>query len=115
MNDFAAILHDSPPADPAHPVIVPGEIELRRMARQRQEGIAAGCGDGGAAAPARREGAGLGAVGGSAAGGSTRSGRHQGKEDINMHKILGRLALFALALASVGARADTYPSQAHPA
>jgi LDH2 family malate/lactate/ureidoglycolate dehydrogenase len=40
MNDFAAILHDSPPADPAHPVIVPGEIELNKMARQRKEGIA---------------------------------------------------------------------------
>jgi LDH2 family malate/lactate/ureidoglycolate dehydrogenase len=40
MNDFAAILHGSPPADPARPVIVPGEIELRKMARQRQEGIA---------------------------------------------------------------------------
>jgi LDH2 family malate/lactate/ureidoglycolate dehydrogenase len=40
MNDFAAILHDSPPADPARPVIVPGEIELGKMARQRKEGIA---------------------------------------------------------------------------
>jgi LDH2 family malate/lactate/ureidoglycolate dehydrogenase len=39
MKDFAAILHASAPADPAHPVIVPGEIELRKMARQRQEGI----------------------------------------------------------------------------
>lgn len=40
MNDFAAILHDSPPADPAKPVLVPGEIELGKMARQRKEGIA---------------------------------------------------------------------------
>lgn len=40
MNDFAAILHDSPPADPARPVIVPGEIELEKMERQRRDGIA---------------------------------------------------------------------------
>jgi LDH2 family malate/lactate/ureidoglycolate dehydrogenase len=40
MNDFAAILHGSPAADPAHPVIQPGEIELNLMARQRAEGIA---------------------------------------------------------------------------
>lgn len=39
MRDFAAILHDSPPADPAQPVIVPGEIELGRMRRQQQNGI----------------------------------------------------------------------------
>lgn len=39
MNDFAAILHDSPPADPALPVLVPGEIELGKMARQRRAGI----------------------------------------------------------------------------
>ena len=39
MRDFAAILHDSPAADPQHPVIVPGEIELDKMARQRQSGI----------------------------------------------------------------------------
>jgi LDH2 family malate/lactate/ureidoglycolate dehydrogenase len=42
MNDFAAILHDSPAADPAKPVMVPGEIELGKMARQRKEGIAIG-------------------------------------------------------------------------
>lgn len=40
MSDFAAILHDSPPADPGKPVIVPGEIELGKMERQRKEGIA---------------------------------------------------------------------------
>lgn len=40
MNDFAAILHDSPPAEPGKPVIVPGEIELTKMERQRKEGIA---------------------------------------------------------------------------
>lgn len=39
MNDFAEILHDSPPADPAKPVLVPGEIELAKMERQRKEGI----------------------------------------------------------------------------
>lgn len=39
MRDFAAILHDSPPANPAQPVIVPGEIEMARMRRQQQEGI----------------------------------------------------------------------------
>jgi ureidoglycolate dehydrogenase (NAD+) len=42
MNDFAAILHDSPPADPGKSVMVPGEIELGKMARQRKEGIAIG-------------------------------------------------------------------------
>jgi len=40
MRDFAAILHDSPPVDPARPVIVPGEIELDKFERQRREGIA---------------------------------------------------------------------------
>ena len=39
MTDFAAILHDSPAADPSRPVIVPGEIELAKMARQQREGI----------------------------------------------------------------------------
>ncbi|CAN5480368.1 Ldh family oxidoreductase [soil metagenome] len=39
MKDFAAILHESPPADAGKPVIVPGEIELKRMARQRESGI----------------------------------------------------------------------------
>ncbi|KNY10960.1 hydroxyacid dehydrogenase [Achromobacter piechaudii] len=40
MNDFAAILHDSPPADAQRPVIQPGEIELARLASQRKDGIA---------------------------------------------------------------------------
>ena len=40
MNDFAAILHDSPPADASRPVIQPGEIELARLASQRANGIA---------------------------------------------------------------------------
>lgn len=39
MTDFAAILHGSPAADPAKPVIVPGEIELGKMAKQRRDGI----------------------------------------------------------------------------
>ena len=40
MNDFAAILHATPPADPAVSVLVPGEIELDKMVRQRRDGIA---------------------------------------------------------------------------
>lgn len=40
MNDFASILHDSPAADPTRPVIQPGEIELAKMASQRERGIA---------------------------------------------------------------------------
>ncbi len=39
MNDFAAILHASPAANPARPVIQPGEIELAKLARQRAHGI----------------------------------------------------------------------------
>ena len=39
MRDFAAILRASPPADPAQPVIVPGEIELTKMRRQQQDGV----------------------------------------------------------------------------
>lgn len=39
MRDFASILHDSPPADPAQKVIVPGEIELGKLRRQRRDGI----------------------------------------------------------------------------
>jgi LDH2 family malate/lactate/ureidoglycolate dehydrogenase len=40
MRDFAAIIHDTPPADPASPVLLPGEIELGRLERHRREGIA---------------------------------------------------------------------------
>ncbi|MET0185448.1 MAG: Ldh family oxidoreductase [Achromobacter sp.] len=40
MSDFAAILHDSPAAHAERPVIQPGEIELARMASQREHGIA---------------------------------------------------------------------------
>ena len=39
MNDFAAILHGSPAADPAKPVLVPGEIEFAKMALHRRHGI----------------------------------------------------------------------------
>jgi LDH2 family malate/lactate/ureidoglycolate dehydrogenase len=39
MRDFAAILHDTPPADPAQPVLLPGEIELARLAHHRKHGI----------------------------------------------------------------------------
>ena len=40
MRDFAAILHETPAADPAHPVKVPGEFELERLERARRDGIA---------------------------------------------------------------------------
>ncbi|MGZ5099159.1 MAG: Ldh family oxidoreductase [Usitatibacter sp.] len=40
MADFASILHDTPAAEPGKPVLLPGEIELDNMDRQRREGIA---------------------------------------------------------------------------
>jgi LDH2 family malate/lactate/ureidoglycolate dehydrogenase len=40
MADFASILHDTPPTDPARPVKLPGEIELDTLERQRRDGIA---------------------------------------------------------------------------
>ena len=39
MTDFAAILHGSPAADASRPVLVPGEIELGKMARQQRDGM----------------------------------------------------------------------------
>ncbi|WP_420227138.1 Ldh family oxidoreductase [Pigmentiphaga litoralis] len=39
MNDFAAILHGSPAVDGDKPVIVPGEIELEKLARHRADGF----------------------------------------------------------------------------
>lgn len=39
MADFANILHATPPADPDAPVLVPGEIENRNLARSRRDGI----------------------------------------------------------------------------
>lgn len=40
MNDFAAILHASPPAEASRSVLVPGEIELNKLARHRRDGLA---------------------------------------------------------------------------
>jgi LDH2 family malate/lactate/ureidoglycolate dehydrogenase len=40
MADFAAILHATPAADPAKPVLLPGEIEASHFERQRRDGIA---------------------------------------------------------------------------
>ncbi|MBL0141004.1 MAG: Ldh family oxidoreductase [Betaproteobacteria bacterium] len=40
MRDFISILHSTPPVDPASPVLVPGEIEMRNVERQRRDGIA---------------------------------------------------------------------------
>ena len=39
MTDYAAILHQSAPADPDAPVLVPGEIELNQYDRQLADGI----------------------------------------------------------------------------
>jgi LDH2 family malate/lactate/ureidoglycolate dehydrogenase len=39
MDDFAAVLHATPPADPAAPVLLPGEREMQSMHRQRREGV----------------------------------------------------------------------------
>ncbi|MES2184874.1 MAG: Ldh family oxidoreductase [Pseudomonadota bacterium] len=39
MADFANILHASAPAEAGKPVIVPGEIELGKMRRQREAGV----------------------------------------------------------------------------
>jgi LDH2 family malate/lactate/ureidoglycolate dehydrogenase len=40
MADFAAIVHQTPPSDPATLVKLPGEIELANLARHRRDGIA---------------------------------------------------------------------------
>ena len=39
MQDFSQILTQSPPANPAQPVIVPGMIELAKMSEQRRLGV----------------------------------------------------------------------------
>jgi LDH2 family malate/lactate/ureidoglycolate dehydrogenase len=39
VRDFAAILHETPAADPARPVLLPGEIELTKLAHHRAHGI----------------------------------------------------------------------------
>lgn len=40
MADFAQILHDTPAADAAHPVLLPGEREMQRYERALREGVA---------------------------------------------------------------------------
>jgi LDH2 family malate/lactate/ureidoglycolate dehydrogenase len=40
MQDFVGILKDTPAADPAHPVLVPGENEMNAFKRNSEEGIA---------------------------------------------------------------------------
>ena len=40
MDDFVEILHSTPPADAAKPVMVPGEMQMERFAQQRRDGIA---------------------------------------------------------------------------
>lgn len=37
--DFSNIIHSTPAVDPARPVLLPGEIELTNLARQRRDGI----------------------------------------------------------------------------
>jgi ureidoglycolate dehydrogenase (NAD+) len=39
MREFRSIIHATPPADAAAPVLLPGEIELTNLVRQRREGI----------------------------------------------------------------------------
>ena len=39
VAEFCEILHSTPRADANHPVLVPGEIELARLERQRRDGI----------------------------------------------------------------------------
>ncbi len=39
MNDFSTLIHDTPAADPANPVLLPGERELTRMEAARQSGL----------------------------------------------------------------------------
>lgn len=39
MADFASILYGTPAADPATPVMLPGEREMAAMKRQRRDGV----------------------------------------------------------------------------
>jgi LDH2 family malate/lactate/ureidoglycolate dehydrogenase len=39
VADFAAIVHDTPRADPAQPVRLPGELEMENLVRNRRDGI----------------------------------------------------------------------------
>jgi LDH2 family malate/lactate/ureidoglycolate dehydrogenase len=40
MDDFAAIVHETERVDAAQPVLLPGEIEMAHLRRQRRDGIA---------------------------------------------------------------------------
>jgi LDH2 family malate/lactate/ureidoglycolate dehydrogenase len=40
MEDFAAILHSTPAANPEAPVLLPGEIEMDSLERKRRDGVA---------------------------------------------------------------------------
>jgi len=40
MDDFAQILHSTPPADASKPVLLPGEIEMDKLERHRRDGVA---------------------------------------------------------------------------
>jgi len=40
VDDFVGILHSTPPADAAKPVMVPGEMQMERFEQQRRHGIA---------------------------------------------------------------------------
>ena len=40
MDDFAGILHSTPPADSTRPVLLPGEIEMDKLERHRRDGVA---------------------------------------------------------------------------
>ncbi|HET6265424.1 MAG TPA: Ldh family oxidoreductase [Usitatibacter sp.] len=39
VEDFAAIVHGTPRADPAQPIWLPGEIEMGNLARHRRDGV----------------------------------------------------------------------------
>ena len=39
MCDFVQILHDTPAADPMKPVLLPGEVGMNNLERQRRDGI----------------------------------------------------------------------------
>jgi LDH2 family malate/lactate/ureidoglycolate dehydrogenase len=39
VEDFVAILHDTPAVDPAQPVLLPGEPEMANYHRQRRDGV----------------------------------------------------------------------------
>jgi LDH2 family malate/lactate/ureidoglycolate dehydrogenase len=42
MNDFIGILRETPPADPAAPVMTPGERELKAHAKAQRDGVSVG-------------------------------------------------------------------------